>query len=71
MNYKTFTNIGKAYGGVFVVARETMELENLIEAKAVKVHYNFTGFVPASILISDNEGKHSSLSQFPHQTVDG
>lgn len=54
-NYNTFTTIRKACGGFLAVARETMELENLI-AK-VKVCYNYTGFVPTSILITDVEGK--------------
>lgn len=54
-NYNTFANIGKAHGGFQAVARENMEMESLIEVK-VKVRYNYAGFVPASVLISDDQG---------------
>lgn len=49
---KIFTDIGKACGGFIVVAKKTMELSNMIEAK-IKVRFNYFGFIPALILITD------------------
>lgn len=38
------------------MARETIEMENLIDAE-VTVRYNYSGFVPASTLYIDDQGK--------------
>ncbi|TYK13823.1 hypothetical protein E5676_scaffold488G00870 [Cucumis melo var. makuwa] len=63
-NYDSFVNIGKACGGFLAVAKETMEKENLIEAK-IKVKYNYTGFVPASILLIDDQGENFVVYTVP------
>lgn len=69
-NYKTFVQIEKACGGFLAVARETMELKNLIEAK-VKVRYNYSGFVPTSLLITDDQGEGFIVYTVPPPEVDG
>ncbi|TYK05442.1 hypothetical protein E5676_scaffold83G001410 [Cucumis melo var. makuwa] len=55
---------GNACGGFIDVAKETLNKENLIEAK-VKVKYNYTGFVPASILIKDDIGHEYIIQTVP------
>ncbi|KAA0035247.1 LINE-1 retrotransposable element ORF2 protein [Cucumis melo var. makuwa] len=46
------------------VVKETMQMEKLIDAK-IKVRYNYIGFVPASVLITDNQGENFILTTVP------
>ncbi|KAA0040385.1 hypothetical protein E5676_scaffold460G00060 [Cucumis melo var. makuwa] len=51
-------------GGFLAVAKETMKMKKLIDAK-IKVRYNYTGFVPASIVITDDQGDNFIINTVP------
>uniref|UniRef100_A0A9I9DN18 DUF4283 domain-containing protein n=1 Tax=Cucumis melo TaxID=3656 RepID=A0A9I9DN18_CUCME len=63
-NYSTFQYIGMACGGFLAIAKERMQMEKLIDAK-IKVRYNYTGFVPASIMITDDQGENFIITIVP------
>ncbi|KAA0026125.1 hypothetical protein E5676_scaffold263G00270 [Cucumis melo var. makuwa] len=63
-NYSTFQYIGMAYRGFLAIAKERMQMEKLIDAK-IKVRYNYTGFVPASIMITDDQGDNFIITTVP------
>lgn len=46
------------------MAKETMNMDNLIETK-VKVKYNYIRFVPATILLKDNIGQDYIIQTVP------
>lgn len=56
-NYSTFVQIVKACGDFWAVARKTLEMKNLLEAK-IKIIYNYAGFVSASIFINHIDGNY-------------
>lgn len=63
-NYNTFHYIGMACGDFLAVAKETLELDKLIDAK-IKVRYNYTGFVPAFVVITDDLGENFIINTVP------
>ncbi|KAA0046763.1 hypothetical protein E6C27_scaffold216G00460 [Cucumis melo var. makuwa] len=62
---KTFQQIGKACGGLIKVAEETRSAKNLIEAK-IKIRYNYSGFLPATVRIFDSDGNKFSIQVVTH-----
>ncbi|KAA0047795.1 nardilysin-like protein [Cucumis melo var. makuwa] len=64
-NYNTFHYIRMACGGFFAVAKETLEQEKLIDVK-IEVRYNYTSFVPANIVISDEFGDNFIINTVQH-----
>lgn len=62
-NLNTFTQIRNACGGFMEVTRETRNKVDLIEA-VIKIKYNYTVFIPATISVSDDKG-----NKFLVQTV--
>ncbi|TYK13817.1 DUF4283 domain protein [Cucumis melo var. makuwa] len=59
--YDTFVKIRNVCGGF--TAKETIEMTDLLEAK-IKVHYNYSGFIPAFIRINDQKGKFFTVQTY-------
>lgn len=54
-NYNTFIQIGNVCGGFIEVAKHTWRKLDIIEA-SIKIKENYSGFIPASISILDENG---------------
>ncbi|KAA0063245.1 hypothetical protein E5676_scaffold556G00250 [Cucumis melo var. makuwa] len=50
-----WTTVGNACRGLLEVDKATMNMDNLLEAK-IKVRYNYSGFIRATIRIEDKDG---------------
>lgn len=61
--YDTFLKIEKACGGFIAVAKETIEMTDLLEAK-IKVCYNYSGFILAFIRINDQKGNFFTVQTY-------
>lgn len=61
----TFKQIREACGGSLVVAKDTRDKIDIIEAN-IKVHFNYTGFILATIIIIDDEGNRFLVHSIFH-----
>lgn len=65
MELKNLPKHRKSLWRFYCSGKGNNELRKLIGAKVIKVHYNYYGFIPTSILLTDNEGKQFVINTIP------